>query len=112
VSCLVDSLTPYPDGPVSAVQSACGDASSGKEGNPWFVITAACRLAQALSRSVGVLRTNLIDAGIAKPVFALLKEHDSRVREAATDVTTNLVLHFSPMREVSDFLEIVVGGRG
>lgn len=97
VTCLMDSLTPYPDGPVGVVQA---DVSLGKEGNPWFVITAACGLAQALSRSVGVLRTNLIDAGIAKPIFALLREHDSRIRAAGTDVVTNLVLQFSPMREV------------
>jgi hypothetical protein len=99
VSCLVDSLIPYPDGPVSAVQTR--ETTSGKDGNPWFVIVAACRLAQALSRSVGVQRTKLLDAGIAKPVFALLKEPDQRVRAAGTDAVTNLLLHFSPMREVN-----------
>jgi hypothetical protein len=97
-SCLVDSLIPYPDGPVSAVQVA--ETTSGKGENPWFVITAACGLAQALSRSVGSLRTKLFDAGIAKHVFALLKERDQRVKTAGTDAVTNLLLQFSPMREV------------
>jgi hypothetical protein len=98
VGCLVDSLIPYVDGPMSAVHAT--DVTTGKDGNPWFVITSACRLAQALSRSVGVLRTKLLDAGIAKPVFALLKERDQRIKAAGTDAVTNLLLQFSPMREV------------
>lgn len=54
-----------------------------------------------MSRSVGNLRTSLIDAGLGKPVFALLKYPDNAVQIAATDVSINLVLDFSPMREVS-----------
>ncbi|KIV98408.1 hypothetical protein, variant [Verruconis gallopava] len=112
ISCLVDSLVPYPDGPL--LSSSCNSltqtavtagsqggslAESSKEGNPWFVLVAACKLTQALSRSVGVLRTKLLDAGIARPVFGLLANRDPRVRTAGTDAVTNLLLQFSPMRE-------------
>ena len=52
-----------------------------------------------MSRSVSLLRTSLIDAGIAKPVFDILKHTDPRVQIAATDVCCNLLLDFSPMRD-------------
>jgi hypothetical protein len=104
VPCVVDSLTPYPDGPIDGLHSHA-TMESGladiKEGNPNFVIVEACRLATALSRSVSILRTSLIDGGVAKPIFGLLRASDRGVREAATDAVTNLVLQFSPMREVS-----------
>lgn len=102
VSYMVDSLTPYPraaDGsPVEPVSSE--DALDGKKGNPSYVIIAACNLARALSRSVNILRTSLIDGGLAKPIFELLKEPGLDVQLAATNVMCNLLLHFSPMREV------------
>jgi hypothetical protein len=107
VSCVVDSLAPYPDGPIEMLHSNASVESrmpETKEGNPNFVIVEACRLATALSRSVSILRTSLIDGGVAKPVFGLLRARDRRVREAATDAVTNLVLQFSPMREVSHVL--------
>ena len=46
-----------------------------------------------------MLRTSLIDAGIAKPVFALLKHRDPDIVIAATNAICNLILDFSPMRE-------------
>ncbi|KAG9733773.1 ARM repeat-containing protein, partial [Aureobasidium melanogenum] len=60
---------------------------------------AACHAATALSRSVSLLRTALIDAGITKPVYNLLTFPDLEVQIAATNVTCNLVLEFSPMRQ-------------
>ena len=71
------------------------------EVNPSNVLVAACKLITALSRSVSILRTSLIDARIAKPIFKLLKHPNIRVQLAATAAATNLVLNFSPMREVS-----------
>ncbi|KAI4161705.1 MAG: hypothetical protein LQ342_004713 [Letrouitia transgressa] len=66
---------------------------------PTSVILAACGAARSLSRSVSTLRTSLMDAGLAKPLFILLKHPEVKVRIAATAVVCNLVLEFSPMRE-------------
>jgi hypothetical protein len=52
-----------------------------------------------MSRSVSVLRTSLIDGGIAKPLIALLDHPSLDVQVAATDVCCNLLPDFSPMRE-------------
>jgi len=93
---IIDSLTPFPDVGTSSSTSSY----QAKDGNTVPVILAACQAATAMSRSVGNLRTSLIDAGLGKPVFALLKHPDNRVQIAATDVSINLVLDFSPMREV------------
>ncbi|MCJ1321491.1 hypothetical protein MMC15_006836 [Xylographa vitiligo] len=68
-------------------------------GNPTSVLLAACGTARALSRSVSTLRTSLVDAGLAVPLYTLLKNGDIEVQVAATAVVCNLVLEFSPMRE-------------
>ena len=65
------------------------------------VVLAACALARGLSRSVSTLRTSLMDAGLTPPLFILLKHQDVDIQVAATAVISNLVLEFSPMREVS-----------
>ena len=75
-------------------------------GNPTSVLLAACGAARALSRSVSTLRTSLIDADLAAPLFVLLKHQDIEVQVAATAVTCNLVLEFSPMREVHRFMHL------
>ena len=69
-------------------------------GNCKDAILAACGAARALSRSVSTLRTSLMDAGLPAPLFSLIKSQDIELQVAATAVVTNLVLHFSPMREV------------
>lgn len=69
-------------------------------GNCKDAILAACGAARALSRSVSTLRTSLMDAGLPAPLFVLIKCQDIQLQIAATAVVTNLVLHFSPMREV------------
>lgn len=69
-------------------------------GNCRDAILAACGAARALSRSVSTLRTSLMDAGLPAPLFVLIKSQDMELQIAATAVVTNLVLHFSPMREV------------
>ncbi|KAF9701299.1 hypothetical protein EKO04_000238 [Ascochyta lentis] len=82
---IIESLVPYSE-------------SSEKDGNPDAVLRAACNVTRSLSRSVSVLRTSLIDHGIANPVFELLNHQSVKVQIAATEVITNLVLEVSPMR--------------
>jgi hypothetical protein len=92
ISNIIDSLVP-----ISAFDSS---ALPSKNGNTVPVLLAACHAATALSRSVSLLRTALIDAGITKPIYALLAFPDVEVQIAATNVICNLVLEFSPMRQV------------
>lgn len=90
ISFIVDSLKPF---------SPDASSSLSAQGNTVPVILAACKAAQSLSRSVSLLRTSLIDAGLARPVFELLKHPDERLQIAATDVCSNLILEVSPMRQ-------------
>lgn len=63
---------------------------------------AACRLVRALSRSVSILRTSLVDAGVAERLLAMLKSsrEDAEVQTEATAAICNLVLSFAPMRQM------------
>lgn len=102
---VINSLKPYTKHPANGKSDADGLADkTGLAGNPTPVLLAACDTARALSRSVSTLRTSLVDAGLAAPLHVLLKHHDVEVQVAATAVVCNLVLEFSPMREVSDIL--------
>ena len=97
VSCIIDSLKPLPE---HAQLDAHGRTKlTPKDGNTTRVILAACSAAQSMSRSVTVLRTSLIDGGIAKPLIMLLNHEHLGVQIAATDVCINLLPDFSPMRE-------------
>ena len=98
VSCIIDSLKPLPASEIERLAKSSGNMTT-DTGNTTQVILAACHAAQSMSRSVSLLRTSLIDAGIAKPIFDLLKHPALAVRVAATEVCCNLVLEFSPMRE-------------
>ena len=69
--------------------------------NNRFTILAACGTARAISRSVNTLRTSLMDVGLVAPLFNLLKSQDVELQTEATAVLTNLILHVSPLREVS-----------
>ncbi|KAL6708305.1 hypothetical protein ACN47E_003229 [Coniothyrium glycines] len=89
---IIEALVPYSDNNIS------GSAPSAKDGNPDAVLIAACKVIRSLSRSVSVLRTSLIDHGVAQPVFELLTHPSVKVQIAATEVITNLVLDVSPMR--------------
>ncbi|KAI5267076.1 ARM repeat-containing protein [Aureobasidium subglaciale] len=98
ISNLIESLAPMRDSDSSLLAS--------KVGNTVPVLLAACRAATALSRSVSLLRTALIDAGITKPIYNLLATTDVEVQIAATNVICNLVLEFSPMRQVRTFAHL------
>jgi armadillo repeat-containing protein 8 len=94
---IIDSLKPYTSNPLLTDNSPIGPNFI--TGNPPATLLAACAAAQALTRSVSVLRTSLIDAGVAPPLFHLLNNTDSEVQIAATKVVCNLALDFSPMKE-------------
>lgn len=95
---VIESLKPHHSG--SSPVTPDDNDSASLPGNPTSVLIAACNTARALSRSVSTLRTSLIDAGLAAPLYVLLKYEDIEVQTAATAVVCNLVLEFSSMREV------------
>ncbi|TKY87081.1 hypothetical protein EX895_003758 [Sporisorium graminicola] len=66
------------------------------------VRVAACRLSRALSRSVLILRTSIVDASVAPKLVALLQDpHEEEVvKVEATAAICNLVLDFSPMKKL------------
>ncbi|KAH7370560.1 armadillo-type protein [Rhexocercosporidium sp. MPI-PUGE-AT-0058] len=81
-------------------EDSSDEDSKGEYGtNPVEVLIAACGAVRALSRSVSVLRTTLIDNGVAEPVFQLLQHPDIEVQIAATATVCNLLTDVSPMRE-------------
>jgi len=98
---LIDSLVPYRTGGSEPSASQTLSSTSAKDGNPEGVLIAACKVIRSLSRSVSVLRTSLIDHGVAQPCFDLLTHPSVKVQIASTEVITNLVLEVSPMRIVS-----------
>lgn len=98
ISCIIDSLKPFPQDLQASIVSNKGQLSV-KDGNTTSVVLAACRAAKSMSRSVSMLRTSLIDAGIAKPIFELLRHPNIKVQIAATNVVSNLLIDFSPMKE-------------
>ncbi|KAJ5443764.1 uncharacterized protein N7458_007636 [Penicillium daleae] len=105
---IIDSLKPRPsDAPADA---ASVPKNSAADGNPTPTILAACGAARMLTRSVSVLRTSLIDAGVAQPLFVLIKHPDLEVQIAATAAICNLALDFSPMKQAiisSDIIPIL-----
>ena len=102
---IIDSLVPFNSATIDTTsQSTFATSAAAKAGNPDAVLVAACKVTRSLSRSVSVLRTSLIDHGIAQPVFDLLTHPNIKVQIAATEVITNLVLEVSPMRTVRDHM--------
>lgn len=102
IQCIMDSLNPLNAGSMPVLQSHGGkEKLDASVGNTVAVMLAACRAATAMARSVYLLRTSLIDAGLAKPIYALIQHSDVEVVVAATGVLCNLLVECSPMREVS-----------
>ncbi|KAM0792869.1 hypothetical protein ACM66B_002632 [Microbotryomycetes sp. NB124-2] len=65
------------------------------------VRAAACHCIRGLGRSVNVLRTSLVDTGAAGPLCHLLREEeDLLVQTTAAAAVSNLVLEFSPLRQI------------
>ncbi|KAJ5619632.1 hypothetical protein N7510_003616 [Penicillium lagena] len=101
---IIDSLKPRPS---DAPADASIPKNTAADGNPTPTLLAACGAARMLTRSVSVLRTSLIDAGVAQPLFALIKHPDLEVQIAATAAICNLALDFSPMKEAIISADII-----
>jgi hypothetical protein len=97
MQCIVDSLTARAQ---LVDDTPHTDESGQKYYYPRIVLIAAMKLLVTLSRSVGMLRTSLIDAKVALPVLDLARHEDMAIRLQATDALTNMLLQFSPMKEV------------
>ncbi|KFA50343.1 hypothetical protein S40293_07533 [Stachybotrys chartarum IBT 40293] len=68
--------------------------------NPVSVLIAACYVVRILARSVGILRTELVDHSVALPILKFMRHRDVNVQIAATTTMINLVLEVSPVREL------------
>ncbi|KAL1955010.1 hypothetical protein VTO42DRAFT_363 [Malbranchea cinnamomea] len=105
---IVDSMKPYE--PEAAASLTADKVDNILKLNPTPTLLAACAAARSLTRSVSVLRTSLIDAGVATPIFTLAKFRDIHVQIAATAVICNLAMDFSPMKQAvidADMLPIL-----
>ncbi|KAG5791271.1 hypothetical protein H9Q69_009665 [Fusarium xylarioides] len=109
VSYVVESLSEYPRRPQSAkerdsekpsAETTRKGETAGYGANPASVIVAGCHVVRMLSRSVSILRTSLVDHGVALPIFRFMKHPDVTVQIAATSAICNLVLEVSPLREL------------
>ena len=104
---IVDSLIPFDAEIYAGLDTRKGEKVQPKLiGNDAAVLVAACDSLRMFARSVTLLRTNLLDAGMAKPLISLLKHENAEVRRRALDVCVNLANEFCPMREVCILLEI------
>ena len=98
---LIDSLTPLSENFLARINGqSAKEKLDASVGNTVPVLLAACKAARSMSRSVNLLRTSLLDAGLATPIQALLKHPNAEVVIAATDVICNIITEFSPMRSV------------
>lgn len=110
---IVESMNSNPGKPTPKVGDKSEKAVNGpsedeaKKGygiNPVNILIAACGAIRAMSRSVSIIRTTLVDNGVVMPVFRLLRHPDIEVQIAATATACNLVTDVSPMRDVSLYI--------
>ncbi|POR31868.1 Armadillo repeat-containing protein 8 [Tolypocladium paradoxum] len=106
---VVESLCEYPRKPRQAKErskdkpgseAARKGPSAAYGTNAVSVIIAGCHVVRMLARSVSVLRTALVDYGVALPVFQFMTHRDINVQIAATATIINLVVEVSPVREL------------
>ncbi|GJN74146.1 hypothetical protein PLICBS_008235 [Purpureocillium lilacinum] len=106
---VVESLCEFPRKPKQVKERSKDKqgADAGRKGpspaygsNPVSVIIAACHVVRMLARSVSVLRTALVDYGVALPIFQFMTHRDVNVQIAATATVINLVVEVSPVREL------------
>lgn len=76
--------------------------------NPLTVLIAACHVTRMLSRSVSILRTALVDHAVALPILKFMESNELDLQIAASATMCNLVLEFSPVREVSSGMPLEV----
>ncbi|KAK5700202.1 hypothetical protein LTS12_028444, partial [Elasticomyces elasticus] len=93
---IIDSLKPCSDELPTETPNAKNTVA---DGNPTPTLLAACGAVRMLTRSVSILRTSLIDAGVAPPLFVLIRHPDIEVKIAATSVICNLSMDFSPVKD-------------
>jgi hypothetical protein len=108
---VVESLSPYPSKPKTGKERVKPEKGaedmppppglSPYGNNPNSVIIAACHVVRILGRSISILRTALEDHGTAIPLFRLLRHPDTEVQVTACGAVCNLVLEYSPVRDVS-----------
>ncbi|KAK6432925.1 hypothetical protein LTR95_010898 [Oleoguttula sp. CCFEE 5521] len=97
VGCAIEGLRPFEERFLEGGAGRKGTLGS-NDGNTIPVVLAACNAARSMSRSVGLLRTSLLDASLAKPIITLMKHPNHNVKLAATDVCINLLNEFSPTK--------------
>ncbi|OQN98226.1 hypothetical protein B0A48_15502 [Cryoendolithus antarcticus] len=97
VGCVVEGLRPFEE---RVWEGGVGRKATlgSNDGNAVPVVLAACNAARSMSRSVGLLRTSLLDASLAKPIVTLMRHVNARIKLAATDVCINLLNEFSPTK--------------
>jgi len=101
-ACLTDSLLPFDTAAFASLNPQKNEKLQPRTlGNTVPVLLVACKALRMFARSVTLLRTNLLDAGMAKPLIALLKNSNVDVVRQATDACVNIANDFCPMRDVS-----------
>ncbi|KAJ1653418.1 hypothetical protein IWQ61_006448 [Dispira simplex] len=68
---------------------------------------AACQCIRSLSRSVKLLRTQLLEASVGEPLYRLVDDPYLAVQLSAMDALCNVVLDFSPLRQTMLDLGII-----